>query len=176
MSPLEPHSLQRATIGRVSAIPQAPYFFALASLVKECYALNPMATKTTTALDQLAELQAEFEKKSAAIKEAAQGELVLQMKAKRHELAELERQYEQLTGKPSKHTFGGDNGGEKRKRFTITIEQVKKAIQGGAKNNADIAAHLGVSKANVVAKVKKEGKEAGIKHKGQRVNFEYYLA
>lgn len=138
--------------------------------------LGTMATKTTTALEQLAELQAEFEKKSAAIKEQAQGELVLKIKEKKQELAELQQQYEALTGKPAKHTFGGDNGGEKRQRHTITIEQVKKAIQGGAKNNADISAHLGVSKANVASKVKKEGKAAGIKSKGQRVNFEYYLS
>jgi transcriptional regulator with PAS, ATPase and Fis domain len=123
-------------------------------------------------------LQAEFEKKSAAIKEQATGELVLKIKEKKQELAELQQQYEALTGKPAKHTFSAESGvgSEKRTRTKITIEQVKKAIQGGAKNNADIAAHLGVSKANVASKVKKEGKAAGIKSKGERVNFEYYLA
>lgn len=142
-----------------------------------------MPPKTTTALEQLAELQAEFEKKSAAIKELATGEIVLKLKEKRAELAELEAQYEKLTGKPVKHTFGGASevGNGKaakgtRTRHTITIEAIKDAIKNGSKNNAEIANKLGCSKANVAAKVKKEGKAAGIKSKGQRVNFEYYLA
>jgi len=139
--------------------------------------MQTMPTKPTTALEQLAELQAEFDKKAQAIREEARGELVLKIKKNREEFAELQAQYEQLTGKPAKHTFGGNEGphGKSSERKRITIDQIKDAIKNGSKNNATIAAHLGCSKANVAAKVKKDGKAAGIKHKGERVNFEYFL-
>jgi len=133
-----------------------------------------MAAKT--AQEKIADLKAQM----VALQDEAAGELMVKIKEKRQELRALETEYEELTGKTIMHTTGGGTGTGNPKakgtRHTITIEAVKAAIKGGAKNNADVAAELGCSKANVAAKVKKEGKAAGIKSKGARVNFEYYLA
>ena len=126
-----------------------------------------------TAAEKIADLKAQM----IALQDEAAGEIMVKIKEKRQELRALETEYEELTGKTIMQTTGGGAGTGKPKgtRHTITIEQVKAAIKGGAKNNAHVAAELGCSKANVAAKVKKEGKAAGIKSRGQRASFEYYL-
>jgi hypothetical protein len=126
-----------------------------------------------TAAEKIADLKAQM----AALTDEAAGELLVKIKDKRKELAALESEYTELTGK----SLGGSEGAQGKitratsKRVAITIEQIKDAISKGDKNNAQIATRLGCSKANVALKVKTEGKAAGIKHKGQRVNFAYYL-
>ena len=130
-----------------------------------------MAAKT--AAEQIAEYQA----KIIALKDEAAGELMVKIKEQRKVLNALESEYEELTGKTIMHTTGGGAGAGKPKgtRTAITIEQVKEAVKGGATNYRQVAAHLGCSPANVAAKIKAEGKAAGIKSKGQKAAFQLFV-
>ena len=123
---------------------------------------------------------AKHEESSRAILQAAQQELSEKMKLKRDELKELEREYEELTGKPVRHTFGQEVGNGKstgkRTRSTASIDDIRTVIRTGkGKNYKEIARELGCSPAYVTSKIKKEGKAAGIQSRGERVNFELFV-
>jgi hypothetical protein len=127
-----------------------------------------MAAKT--AAEKMQDLRAQL----AALQDEAAGELLVTIRAKRAELATLESQYAELTGKSLSAPIAPKRASSGT-RTRITIEQVKEAIKGGATNYKKIAAVLGASPANVAAKIKAEGKAAGITSEGQKAAFKLLI-
>lgn len=119
-------------------------------------------SNSLSASDQIAELQRQIE----ALRHRSLQELKVKLAEARHNVALLEKQIAELTGKGA-----GLEKGKVRKRTSITIAQVVSAIKAGATNYKAVAAALGCSPITVAKKIEAEGKSAGIRSTGQKASF-----
>ena len=118
-----------------------------------------------SASEQIAELQRQIE----SLRHRSIQELRVKLAEARHNVALLEKQIAELTGKPV------SDKGKVRKRTSITIGQVVAAIKAGATNYKAVAAALGCSPITVAKKIEAEGKSAGIRSTGQKASFKLFV-
>jgi len=119
-------------------------------------------SNTLSASEQIEELQRKIEQ----LKHQSLLELRVKLAEARGVVVALENELEKLTGKAPGATASG-----RKARTSITIEDVVKAIKGGATNYKSISAKLGCSAATVTNKIKAQGKVAGITSTGQKAAF-----
>ncbi len=118
-----------------------------------------------SASEQIAELQRQIE----SLRHRSIQELRVKLAEARHNVALLEKQIAELTGKSV------SDKGKVRKRTSITIGQVVAAIKAGATNYKAVAAALGCSPITVAKKIEAEGKSAGIRSTGQKASFKLFV-
>jgi len=122
-------------------------------------------SNSLSASEQIAQLQKQIE----SLRYRSLQELRKKLAEARHQVALLEKQIAEITGKPV------SGMGKGRKRTSITIEQVVSAIKAGASNYKAVAAALGCSPITVAKKIEAEGKSAGIRSSGQKASFRLFV-
>jgi predicted transcriptional regulator len=116
---------------------------------------------TLSASEQIEQLQQQIEQ----LKHRSLLELKVKLAEARGAVSDLESQIEKITGTSPAKT------GVRKSRTSITIDDVVRAIKGGASNYKNVADVLGCSAATVTNKIKAEGKAAGIASSGQKASF-----
>lgn len=120
-------------------------------------------SNTPSAQEQIEELERQIEQ----LRHRSLLELKVKLAEARHAVVVLEKQLEEVTGKPAATSVEKP----RRTRTSISIAQVVESIRGGASNYRAIAKELGCSPITVAKKVEAEGKAAGIKSSGAKATF-----